>query len=260
MNLKKFTKATKKINRAVHKVGDVKRKVDTVGAVKDKVAQKGSDVKKVFENELEPLNQSAVPQIMIGTKDMIRFMSQHPNNAISWLDTASDIARLGTWFFENGILNKSKYQVEIDSIDSPSKYNATWKRIIWAGWQLIKNNQTRILELGLTFATVILFRRLSESENDGAGGDLSAQEDLFLNKSIQFVFDCGVIMETVESGKIDGPISLKYHLLNSVDSHNFIQSIKDFLATTDQQITKFDVLRLENIWNKHTNDTNDKND
>lgn len=81
---------------------------------------------------------------------------------------------------------------------------------------------------------------------------ISPKEKMFqtiLNvKSKQVVLDCGAIMGKINI-EFDDKMCLYWHFNNTTNFEGFIKSISNFLSASDSQLSKNDVLKLENEYN-----------
>lgn len=76
------------------------------------------------------------------------------------------------------------------------------------------------------------------------------EEIVLKTKSKQFTFDCGLIM-----GKIDVPINnlfgLNYHFKKAIDLYEFIESVRSYIATSNNILSDFDIESLTKQYNKY---------
>ena len=72
------------------------------------------------------------------------------------------------------------------------------------------------------------------------------------NENYQFKFESGHFMETINGNKLSTmPFSLKYHKDNTKNLDEFINSVSNFLKTTDTELTETDIKRLKIHYEKY---------
>ena len=72
------------------------------------------------------------------------------------------------------------------------------------------------------------------------------------NENYQFKFESGHFMETINGNKLATiPFSLKYHKDNTKNLDEFINSVGNFLKTTDTELTENDIKRLKIHYEKY---------
>lgn len=197
-----------------------------------------------------PLNESVTSNMIVDFKSTIEnFISNFPDNAISWIDATQELTTLALAIAEE--LNISPPN---DKVFTPAENNMKWK-------SFIINN---ILKLSKYQEDTILrdfshwfFNSVFESENlleelNPTDKNTKALKDLVLTKNSQFKLDCDMFFATINNSKLDNRLSLKWHVKNTLSAEEFIESVRKVVSITDNNLTQNDIERLNAHYNKYS--------
>lgn len=171
------------------------------------------------------------------------FLQDFPNNAISWIDATQEVSTIAIWISEE--LN---IKIPTTLVSTPAEYNTKFKSFIIENFD--KLNSVSIEQFDKDFNHWI-HKNLNESNNP-AEDDEKEIKELALSKTKKFNLDCGIYFETINSGKIDNKISLKWHVKNTFSLEEFIESVKSVISVADFELTSSDISRLTSHYNKYS--------
>lgn len=174
------------------------------------------------------------------------FLQDFPNNAISWIDATQEVSTIAKWISEE--LN---IKIPTDLISTPAAYNTKFKTFIFKHFDKLNEVQLQFFERDFKHW---LYKDLFESVDIVPSEDTSLKpiKDLTLSKTKKFELDNGLYFETINSGKIDNKISLKWHVNNTFNVDEFIESVNAVVAVTEQELSENDIARLVAHYNKYS--------
>lgn len=196
---------------------------------------------------LEKLNESTNNKSDLKESDLLVYLDENfPDNPKSWKEATGEIVEMANWIYETlDYPNQNNPQIQelkdTKKSKSPKEWNLKHKKRIINGFKLLDSyNKQQFFE---TFGEWINNpKKLNESQQIIIE-DEEIIEDVVNIKSNQFNFDCGLYMGTIKSG-LDTKFGLAYHALNTLNLEEFIDSVNNFLSTTNNQLTENDIEKL----------------
>lgn len=174
---------------------------------------------------------------------VLNFCANFDKKANSWKDATQEISTLAKTISEC-----IEVPIPNSPISTPAKFNSKFVSFIEDNIDLVNDHdQKQILKDYDSWFNSTLFE--SSNPADSEEKDI---KNLTLTKTKQFSLDCGLFLETINSGKIDNKISLKWHVNNTFSIDEFIESVRAVVAVAEMDLTSNDISRLTAHYNKYS--------
>lgn len=182
--------------------------------------------------------------------------SVFPDNASSWKNATMEIVDMANWIYE--IVLEIKGEVvakplqDTSKSKTPKEWNTKHKRRIKEGFHLLSNhNQDLFFQRFGHWIESWKNKTSTINENQQFKiEDEKEIEDVLKFKKNQFNFDNGLFMGTIPS-KLDTKFGLFWHVMNTTNMEEFISSVTDFIALTENSLSELDIERLQNHYIKY---------
>ena len=188
------------------------------------------------------------PQIInetISLRDIVsQFLSNFPDDAVSWIDATCEVSTIAKTISE-----ELDIPLPTNVVTTPGESNIKWKTFIMENIDKLNQHQkeTFLEEYNVWFNTP-LFESIT-SDDDKTIKEL---KELTISKTQKFILDCDIYFKTINSGKLDNKLSLKWHVDNTLNVDEFIESVRNVVNVAEQDLTQNDIDRLVAHYEKYS--------
>ena len=188
------------------------------------------------------------PQIInetISLRDIVsQFLSNFPDDAVSWIDATCEVSTIAKTISE-----ELDIPLPTNVVTTPGESNIKWKTFIMENIDKLNQHQkeTFLEEYNVWFNTP-LFESIT-SDDDKTIKEL---KELTISKTQKFILDCDIYFKTINSGKLDNKLSLKWHVDNTLNVDEFIESVRNVVNVAEQDLTENDIARLAAHYEKYS--------
>lgn len=188
------------------------------------------------------------PQIInetVSLRDTVsQFLSNFPDDAVSWIDATCEVSTIAKTISE-----ELDIPLPTNVVTTPGESNIKWKTFIMENIDKLNQHQkeTFLEEYNVWFNTP-LFESIT-SDDDKTIKEL---KELTISKTQKFILDCDIYFKTINSGKLDNKLSLKWHVDNTLNVDEFIESVRNVVNVAEQDLTENDIARLAAHYEKYS--------
>lgn len=173
-----------------------------------------------------------------------QFLSNFPDDAISWIDATCEVSTIAKTISEE--LN---IPLPTNVVTTPGESNIKWKTFIMENIDKLNQYQKEsFLQEYNDWFNAPLFESIV-SDDDKTIKEL---KELTISKTQKFILDCDLYFKTINSGKLNNKLSLKWHVDNTLNVDEFIESVRNVVNVTEQDLTQNDIDRLVAHYEKYS--------
>lgn len=173
-----------------------------------------------------------------------QFLANFPDDAISWIDATCEVSTIAKTISE-----ELDIPLPTNVVKTPGESNIKWKTFIMENIDKLNDVQkaTFLHDYNHWFNSPIFESIISDDDQT-----IKELKELTISKTQKFNVDCGLYFKTINSGKLENKLSLKWHVDNTLNVDEFIESVRNVVNVTEQDLTENDIARLAAHYEKYS--------